>query len=160
MQQPFQGTAGFSPDGTLHVRMLEAGLDPAALVNAYSPVAVATAGQMSLHLESLAWREDFPDRLSGRLDWSGAAVREPVTLELGELEMKLTGDAGRVTGDVSNEGDTSITGRLSLSASGEYGFDLLLVPGESASPEVVGFLQAWGQPGPDGGYRLRDSGRL
>lgn len=160
MQNPFEGVAAVDLAGHVHVQDAQVALDPASLVEAYSPVGFTTTGRVTLHVGSLELRDGFPSRLEGDLGWSDASVTEPVSLELGDVEVLLGSEVDRITGEVSNDGDTRVAGSLALSASRDYRIDLLLTPGRAASAEVVSFLKSWGQPGPGGSYRLVDNGRL
>jgi hypothetical protein len=160
MQNPFEGIAAVDLAGHVHIHDSQVVLDPASLVEAYSPVGFTTTGRLTLRVESLELRDGFPSHLDGLLGWSDASVTEPVSLELGEVDVLLGSKADRITGEVSNDGDTRVTGSLALSASHEYRIDLQLTPGRATSPEIIEFLKTWGQPGPGGSYRLVDSGQL
>lgn len=160
MQNPFKGNVGIDLAGSLHAHDVEVALDPASLVEAYSPVGFTTTGRMALRVESLELHDGFPSRLSGHLGWTDAGVTEPVSIELGEVDILLGSEPDRITGEVSNAGDARVAGSLALSASRDYSVDLQLTPGRATSAEVVDFLEAWGQAGPGGSYRLVDNGRL
>jgi general secretion pathway protein N len=160
LENPFHGNLAVGPGGDVRVHALEAELDPAGLVQAYSPVGFTTTGRMALRIDALELRDGFPVRLSGRLDWSGAGVTDPVSLLLGEVEVLLGSEAERITGQVSNDGDARVSGSLALSAARDYSVDLKVTPGAMTSAEVVEFLKTWGQSGPGGSYRLVDRGRL
>ena len=160
MQNPFEGRVAVDMAGRIHLQDVETVLNPADLVKAYAPFDMTTTGRMTLHVETLELQDGFPADLNGKLLWSDAGVSAPVSLVLGEVEVLLGSDAQRVTGEVSNAGDTRVSGSLGLSASGDYDVDLRITPGRAASPEVVEFLGTWGQPGPGGSYRLADSGRF
>jgi len=160
MQNPFEGLVAVDIAGRIHLQDVETVLNPADLVKAYSPFDMTTTGRMTLHVETLELQDGFPADLSGEFLWSDAGVTAPVSLVLGEVEVLLGSEADRITGAVSNAGDTRVSGSLALSASGDYSVDLQLIPGQAASEEVVEFLITWGQPGPGGSYRLADSGRF
>ena len=160
MQEPFEGRVGVDLAGRIHLQEAQVVLDPASLVELYSPVGMTTTGRMVLHVESLELQDGFPGHLSGQLLWSDAGVTAPVSLVLGEVRVQLGSEADRITGEVSNTGDTRVSGSLGLSAAHDYSVDLQLTPGRTTSVEVVEFLKSWGQPGPGGSYRLADSGRL
>jgi general secretion pathway protein N len=159
-QHRFTGNAAIDLSGRLHVSDAGIELDPADLVREYSPVDFTTTGRVRLQIDSLALQDGFPMALDGRLAWSEAGVTEPVSLALGRVAVVLGHEADRITGEVSNDGDTRVAGRLSLSAARDYSIDLQVTPGGEASPEVSEFLKSWGQPGQGGGYRLADSGTL
>jgi hypothetical protein len=159
-QLRFTGNAAIDLAGRLHVRDAGIELDLADLVREYSPVDFATTGLLSLQVDTLELLDGFLVALDGRLDWSEAGVTEPVSLALGRLEVLLGHEADRITGKVSNDGDTRVAGRLALSAARDYSIDLQVTPGGEASPEVFEFLKSWGQPGQGGVYRLADSGTL
>jgi hypothetical protein len=159
-QHRFTGNAAIDLAGRLHVRDAGIELDPADLVREYSPVDFTTTGLVRVQIDTLELLDGFPVALDGRLDWSEAGVTEPVSLRLGQVEVLLGQEADRITGEVSNDGDTRVTGRLALSAARDYSIDLQVTPGGEASPEVFEFLKSWGQPGQGGGYRLADSGTL
>ena len=140
--------------GRLHVRDAGIELDPADLVREYSPVGFTTTGLVNVQIDALELLDGFPVALDGHLVWTEAGVTEPVSLALGRLEVMLGQEADRITGEVSNDGDTRVAGRLALSATREYSLDLQVTPGGEASPEVFDFLKSWGQPGQGGGVRL------
>ena len=159
-QHRFTGDAAIDLAGRLHVSDAGIELDPADLVREYSPVGFTTTGLVNVQIETLELLDGFPVALDGHLVWTEAGVTEPVSLALGRLEVMLGHEDERITGEVSNDGDTRVAGRLALSATREYSLDLQVTPGGEASPEVFDFLKSWGQPGQGGGYRLADSGTL
>jgi general secretion pathway protein N len=159
-QHRFTGNAAIDLAGRLYISETGIELDPADLVREYSPVGFTTTGLVSVQIETLELQDGFPAALDGRLDWSEAGVTEPVGLALGQVVVLLGHEADRITGEVSNDGDTRVAGRLALSATREYSVDLQVTPGGEASYEVFEFLKSWGQPGRGGGYRLADSGTL
>ncbi|MEN8109139.1 MAG: type II secretion system protein N [Pseudomonadota bacterium] len=160
LQAALQGYAGIGISGGRYARDITAELTPAVLVESYSPVAFTATGNMTLHIESLQLDDGFPSQLSGRIDWSDAGVSDPVTLDLGEVVLLLASEAGSISGEISNNGDTRVAGDITVTASRGYRIDLLVTPGNVTSSEVVEFLQSWGQSGPPGSYRLVDSGQL
>jgi hypothetical protein len=160
MQSPFSGNVAIGMDGSVHARDVEVRLEPAGLVELYSPIDFTVTGRMAVSIESLELRDGFPSQLTGHFGWTGAGVVEPVSIELGEVAVLLGSEPGRITGEVSNTGDARVAGSLSLSASRDYSVDLQLTPGRATSAEVVEFLESWARPEPGGSYRLVDNGRL
>lgn len=160
MQNPFEGNVAIGLDGSVLAHDVEARLDPASLVEAYSPVGFTVTGHMALRVESLELHDGFPSQLTGHLGWTDAGVTEPVSIELGEVDIQLGSEPERITGEVSNAGDARVAGSLTMSSSRDYSVDLQLTPGRATSAEVVEFLKSWGQAGPGGSFRLVDNGRL
>ena len=160
MQQPFSGRVALGAGNRVRLHDLDATLDPAVLVEAWSPVGFTTTGELRLQLASLELQDGFPGELEGLLVWTGGAVTAPVSLVLGDVTVQLGRDADGINGQVSNDGDTRVSGSLALTPEPRYRIDLVLEPGRQASAEVVDFLRTWGQHGADGSYRLVDSGPL
>jgi general secretion pathway protein N len=154
------GVVGTRLGGKFYLRDLDVALHPDPWINRYSPVPVETSGDMRLLLESLELADGFPGVLAGRLDWSGARIIEPATLALGHVEAILQSEADSLICHISGQGETTVSGELSLTRQGDYRLNLLLTPGSAVSVDVIDALKSFGQARPGGAYLITDSGRL
>ncbi|MFV1973911.1 MAG: type II secretion system protein N [Thiohalobacterales bacterium] len=134
-------------------------LQPDPLVNRYLPVPMETAGSISLTLDTLKVSDGFPADLSGIVQWTEAAILEPVQLSFGKVEVNLGGSGDAVTAGISSAGGaTAVSGELTLLAAGEYRLQLLLKPGPETDPGFTDMLESYGKPQADGAFLITDSG--
>lgn len=154
------GNVGSGPLAGLVVKDVTGEINPDFLVERFSPIPIKTTGMVTLTIDTLRIREGFPDELYGRMSWKNAALQEPVSLPLGQVDVVLGSTGDSVTGTISNTPvDTAVSGDISLQASGRYNLRLQLKPGASASAEFVQMLDAYGQRQSGGSYVLTESGQ-
>ncbi len=153
------GSLAVGPGGDLRAHDIEGILKPDAVVNRFAPLPVTTAGDVHLALDRLQLAEGFPVVLSGALNWTEAALREPVPLVLGNVQVDLDGDGERISGVVSNSGgEIDVSGELSWLASKTWRLQLQLQPGPGTGSDVSGMLESFGEPLAGGAYRFTESG--
>jgi general secretion pathway protein N len=154
------GVAGIGLGGQVYLRDLQAELQPDPLVNHFSPLPVQTSGAVRLLIESMDLVDGFPRELSGKVDWTGAQLIEPVALSLGHVEATLHGEENTLVSRVSGSGEIALSGDFSVTQAGDYTLSLLLTPGAQAPADIVDGLRTFGQARPGGAYLITDSGRL
>lgn len=152
--------AGLGLGGKLYGRALDTVLQPDPLVNHFSPLAVRTAGVVTLRVEHFSLVDGFPRDLSGQLDWTGARILEPLVLELGDVALVLSSQDDVLGGQISNDGATRLAGELSLTPAREYRLQLDLVPGPEMAADLVDGLAGFAEARPGGVYRISDAGRF
>jgi general secretion pathway protein N len=154
------GNIGSGPLAGLVVKDVTVEVNPQYLVDHFSPVPIKTLGAVMLTIDTLRIRDGFPDELYGHMSWKNAALQEPVSLSLGQVDVVLGSTGDSVTGNISNTpADTAVSGDISLLAAGRYNLRLLLKPRTSAPVEFVQMLDAYGQRQSDGSYVLTESGQ-
>jgi hypothetical protein len=152
--------AGVGLGGSIYGREVDAALQPDPLVNHYSPLPVETAGTLTLRAAHFRLVDGFPRDLSGRVDWLGATILEPLKLELGDVALALDSEGDVLTGRISNNGATGLSGDFSLTPARDYRLELNLVPGTDTPAEFVDMLADFAETRPGGAYRISDVGRF
>jgi hypothetical protein len=144
----------------LQARDIRGELQAAVLARYLFPDTVEAAGKVDVMLQSLEVAGGFPSVLSGSLQWTDAAMREPVTLVLGTVDMVLAGVDDGIAGKITNSGgDVAVSGGLSLLRDGVYELQLEVKPGPQTDPVVVDALGAIGEARSGGVYLVTDKGR-
>lgn len=157
---PGHAIAGISISGNQYVRDLAMSLNQDFLINQWSPVEVQTGGRLIVAIEDMEFDDAFPSVLTGFVQWSDAELMEPLQLVLGRIELAATSDAENITGSVTNNGATAISGEISLSRSGNYTLDIYIKPAADASEDLADILGMAGQLQSDGSYHLSDAGSI
>jgi len=152
--------AGLTLAGTPYAREIVATFDQDTLINRFSPLPVVTTGRLSLAIESLRWGDSYPDALDGHVQWADAGLLEPLQLALGRVELLLESGEGGITGTLTSNGLSSLTGDVSLTPAGRYRLELLLTPAADVSDETRETLDLAGNRQADGSYRLTAAGAL
>jgi general secretion pathway protein N len=154
------GYAGIGLSGAIYGRELQTALQPDPLINHFSAIPVQTAGVVMVRAERFKLVDGFPRDLSGKIDWRDASILDPVSLELGDVALDLNGADDALTGQISNNGQTRLSGGFSLTPARDYRLDLDLVPGPDTPSEVVEMLAGFAESLPGGSYRISDAGRF
>ncbi len=152
--------AGAGLGGRVYGRELDAVLRPDPLVNHLSPLPVQTAGRVKLRVEEFRVVDGFPRSLNGQLDWTDASILDPIKLELGDVALVLDSVGDALTGQISNQGATGLSGEFSLTPAHDYRLDLDLVPGPDTPADIVDMLAGFAEVRPGGVYRISDAGRF
>lgn len=154
------GYAGIGLSGAIYGRELETALQPDPLVNHFSAIPVQTAGMVMVRAERFKLVDGFPRDLSGQIDWSDASILDPVSLKLGDVALVLNSADDSLTGRISNNGQTGLSGGFSLTPARDYRLELDLVPGPDTPAEFMDMLAGFAEPLPGGSYRISDAGRF
>lgn len=155
-----QVKVGVSLTGRAYLRDVELVVLPDRVINHYSPVAVATSGEMLLAFEEIDLTDMFSNNTTGQLAWRDAVILEPVNMVLGLLEVGVQGRTEALVGEVVEGGELGASGELSLSRDGSYRISLLLQPGPDVSAETLDMLEDAARMQPNGNYLIEQSGQF
>ena len=120
-------------------------------------------GGMPVHLaaETLELRRAGPGAARGTMRWDQAAVRSPVALSLGTLNLDLSDAEGGWVGALSNDSqEIRIGGRIRVGEGWAWSSEIRLAPGPRADERLRQALPLLGQPDRSGTVVLKASGRL
>ena len=156
---PGKANVGVTFTGKAYGHDIDLTLLPDQVINNFSPVVVRTSGEIKLLIETLEMNDGFPDELTGKAVWKGAAILEPVEMIFGDTVMDMQSIGGELVGRIDNEGGFDVTGEVALAPGGKYRFDLLLSPDAGVSEETVLLLENTTTVQADGKYQLRSSGQ-
>jgi general secretion pathway protein N len=155
-----QGSVGVALGGALVGRDLELNLLPDRLINAFSPVAVASSGQLRLQLDRFALRDHQAQDVTGLLDWQAAELLAPLQLPLGDIQCAIESSASGLVARIIRGGTLGASGDVSLMPDGRYTVRVLLQPGPEVTADTRSLLEAMIPPRPDGKFLIDTSGRL
>lgn len=154
------GRVAITPRGAILGRDLDLQLNADRLLNAFSPVALSSGGQLSLHLDTFAWRDNRPQDVTGQLDWQAAELRSPLQLMLGDIQCALESSEHGLVVRIIRGGTLGASGDITLAPDGRYTVNVLLQPGPGVDANTLGLLETAAQPRPGGGYLIRTTGHL
>ena len=120
-------------------------------------------GGMPVHLaaETLELRRAGPGAARGTMRWDQAAVRSPVALSLGTLNLDLSDAEGGWVGALSNDSqEIRIGGSIRVGEGWAWSSEIRLAPGPRADERLRQALPLLGQPDRSGTVVLKASGRL
>ncbi len=153
------GNLGTAPGADLVAHDVTGEIKPDLLLNGYVPVPVQTDGPVMLTLATLRIEDGFPDELVAVLRWKDAVLVEPVELALGQVEVNLGSTGDSVAGEIGNTAaETEVSGDFSILPEGKYRFQLLVNPGQGATPGFIDMLGSLGELQAGGAYLITDSG--
>lgn len=155
-----QVTAGVTLTGRAYAQDMELVVLPDRVINHYSPVEVATSGEMLLAFEELDLTDMFSSNTSGLFAWRDAVILEPVSMVLGQLEVGVQGRAEVLVGEVVEGGELGASGEISLSRDGRYRISLLLQPDPDVSTDTLDMLEDAARIQPNGDYLIEQSGQF
>ena len=127
------------------------------------PVPVAAfSGALAGDVARVVLVDELLTTFEGTLSWSGALLERPVRAALGDVDIDVTksGADTHVATLSASGGDLAVEGTVSLALDGDFDADVLVTPGASASPELVGALGRVARPEPGGRFRLRRNGNV
>lgn len=155
------GRVAITPRGAITGHDVDLQLQADRLLNAFSPVALSSDGQLSLQLESFTWQDNLMQDIRGLLEWRAALLRSPLPLALGDIQCALesSGNGGLIV-RIIRGGALGASGDITLAPDGRYTVNVLLQPGPGVDPNTLSLLEAAAQSRPDGGYLIRTTGRL
>ena len=152
--------AGRTLTGRTYVDDVDIEVLPGRLVNHYSPVTFNSSGTMQLLFDTFSPGDDYSGEVAGRVIWRDAAILEPVSLVLGQLEMDVSTGNGQLVGRFKDSGDLGVRGEVALSPINEYRVDLLLRPGTAIEADTLVVLEQFSQRQANGDYRIDLSGQF
>lgn len=119
------------------------------------------AGSILVDLGEVYFDEGIIQGLDGSVVWENASVVSPMALQLGSLEVQLTGEDAEINGVVSDKGGPlAVTGAIALLDGKNYSVNAKVKPRGDADPELVDALGMLGQPDRSGAYSVAYSGAL
>lgn len=133
-----------------------------ALLKLARAQALAVEGDVQGHIERAVVREGRVRRLSGRFQWNGANLVEPLRIALGTVQGRIrpVDDNVHEIDLESSGGDVATEGVVRLFADGRYEIELTLNPTRDAPRHVADALSMFARRNDNGGFVLRQSGRL
>ena len=155
-----QVKVGVTLTGRAYAQDMELVVLPDRVINHYSPVAVATSGEMLLAFEKIDLTDMFSNNTIGQLAWRDAVILEPVSMVLGLLEVGVQGRTEALVGEVVEGGELGASGELSLTRDGSYRISLLLQPGADVNADTLDMLEDAARMQPNGGYLIEQSGQF
>lgn len=119
------------------------------------------AGSILIDLDEVGFDDGVIAGLEGTVLWENAHVVSPMAVNLGSLEVELTGEDAQINGVVSDKGGPlAVSGGIALVNGKNYSFNAKVKPRENADPALTDALSMLGQPDRSGAYSVAYSGTL
>lgn len=148
-------------NGDVFVNDAEIRIDAQAIEALFPAPLVQLGGRLELILEDGHFNPQHPESIRGRLIWSDAQLRDPVSAAFGVVTLNVTPNTAGHTAVLKNQGGVlALSGQVEIDKQGAYRADIRLQPLQNAPADLDSTLSLLGQKGSDGSYRLRQSGRL
>ena len=120
------------------------------------------AGDISVDLSELNWRQGDIPSANGVIKWNRASITIAETAQLGDVTISLTeSEENPINAQISNQGgQLSIGGLASVSTETDYSLDLNFTPNKKASKNLKDSLSLFARPQANGSFVLKNSGNL
>lgn len=120
------------------------------------------AGDISVDLSELNWRQGDIPSANGVIKWNRASITIAETAQLGDVTISLTeSEENPINAQISNQGgQLSIGGLASVSTETDYSLDLSFTPNKKASKNLKDSLSLFARPQANGSFVLKNSGNL
>ncbi|MCK5002002.1 MAG: type II secretion system protein N [Gammaproteobacteria bacterium] len=120
------------------------------------------AGDISVDLETLNWRQGEIPSANGVIKWNKASITIAETAQLGDISITLTeSEENPINAKISNQGgQLSIDGLASVNATTDYSLDLSFTPNKKASKNLKDSLSLFAKPQANGSFSVKNSGNL
>ena len=154
-----ESNVAISPEGSLHLGDLRAGLPLAALGNAAA--AAGAEGGLDVQFESLVLDDGWPVRATGAADVRGLTIPVLSSAPLGDYHAEFETVDGVVTGRFEDaSGVLDLDGTLELQPDRRYVLSGRVRATNAAPPGLVQQLRFLGSPDAQGMRTFRFEGRL
>lgn len=120
------------------------------------------SGDFNIMINSISWAQGSVPEINGKINWNRAALTVAETVDLGKVSILLTEkDESPVTLVISNrDGDLSIDGNMTTTASGDYELLLTMKPLPGASTNIVNSIAMFAQRQSNGSFKFSNKGNL
>ncbi|MGF1548285.1 MAG: type II secretion system protein N [Thiotrichales bacterium] len=119
---------------------------------------VTPEGRLQARFDTLHWQGQRIEALAGIVHWRPARIAAPVRYELGELELKLNGNAGTINGQLAGRNGPIIpAGTLKLDPQGVLQTDIRLSPTAETPKDLRELLPMLGRQNADGSVTLKQT---
>ena len=116
-------------------------------------------GKLAVKMSELTLQQGRVTAATGSIAWEKAAVRKPVTVDLGSFALDIKTTAEGVSGTLLDHGGAvQAQGVLKLNANGQYQFTATFASRDPKQSLVTQGLQLFGTPGPDGRVKYSATG--
>ena len=150
------GEASVMSDQTLRFTDTSLRAQLAALPIAKAQLLVTPEGTLNASIRDLVYAENLVQSADADFIWKPASITSPVKYDLGEIELKVTGENARLEGKLdSRNSPLQATGTLELSPQGLFKADILLTPNKTTPRELRDMLPMLGKPDHNGAVKLK-----
>ncbi len=151
-----QGIASITRDKSLQLTDTRLYAKLAALPIPKSQRLVVTPeGALNAVIRNLVYAKQLVQTADADFFWKPARITSPVKYDLGEIELKVTGEKAELTGKLdSHKGPVKAKGTLDLSAQGLLKTNIQLTPTQTTPKELRNMLPMLGKPDSKGTVRL------
>ena len=120
------------------------------------------AGDISVDLDTLNWKQGGIPSANGVIKWNRASITIAETAQLGDVTISLTeSEENPINAKISNQGgQLSIGGLASMNLKTDYSLDLSFIPNKKASKNLKDSLSLFARPQANGSFVLKNSGNL
>ena len=120
------------------------------------------AGDISVDLSELNWRQGNIPSANGVIKWNRASITIAETAQLGDITISLAeSEENPINAQISNQGgQLSISGLASMNTKTDYNLDLSFTPNKKASKNLKDSLSLFARPQANGSFVLKNSGNL
>ena len=116
-------------------------------------------GKLAVRMSALTLQQGRVTAATGSIAWEKAAVRKPVTVDLGSFALDIKTTEEGVSGTLLDHGGAvQAQGVLKLNAKGQYQFTASFASRDPKQSLVTQGLQLFGTPGPDGRIKYSAAG--
>jgi general secretion pathway protein N len=153
-----QGKAHIKMDQSIQLTDTRLHAELSALPIPKAHLLVTPEGALNAVIRNLVYAKNLVQTADADFFWNPARITSPVKYDLGELELKVTGNNAELTGKLdSRNGPIKVDGTLDLSPQGSLRADIQVSPTQTTPKELRDMLPMLGKPNNQGAIRLKQT---
>lgn len=136
---------------------------PAKGLEALLPLPIAQFdGELEAFINELTIRNQLLDKMRGQIVWRSAQLSAPVKAALGEVSIDIVPleELQHRAVIKATGGDVTVDGNIDIHQNGDFQTSLTIVPGETASPELLNSLRGMGRADSRGQIKIQQKGNV
>ncbi|RUM94920.1 MAG: hypothetical protein DSZ28_00705 [Thiothrix sp.] len=156
-----QGQASITTDSSVQLTDTQLHAELAALPIPKARLLVTPEGALNATIRNLVYADNLVQTADADFFWKPARITSPVKYDLGEIELKVTGENAELTGKLdSRDGPIQANGTLNLNRKGSLKADIQLTPNQTTPKELRDMLPMLGKPDSNGAIRLKQTTQI
>lgn len=155
------GSAGINFTGEPFISKMKGEGPIKTLLSLFPATPITPEGRIAFDIKEALFHNQRLNSITGTIDWQHAGVKQPIKIQIGNLNIALNTDKSGIHGKISDKNATiAVNGQLELLPSGEYQINGKIQPKPDTPQDLLNALNILGQPDPTGAIPLSYSGKI
>lgn len=155
------GRAGISLTGKRYLSDVKGESSIETILSLIPTPPITPEGGITFDFEEITFRNQRLSTLTGIVDWQRARIKQPIDIQIGNLNMVFNTDDKGIHGKISDKGALlGVNGQLELQPDGRYQISGKVQPKPTTPEDLRNALNILGQADPTGAIPLNFSGKI